>query len=519
MLRPVVLAPLGLSFLLMSCSSDAGTEPAPVPTRAATVSIGNRPPVAQVSERFLSVAIDTAQVVGAPFWSADGEVSVIGNERRPPYDFTRPKLRKLAAELAPAYLRIGGSTADKTFFDVGNAPMTTPPGGYDELMTKAQWDSIADFATALDYEILFTLNVGPGTRGEDGNWDPTNARVLIEYTKDRQYPVALWELGNEVNGFALLHGPSAALSAEQYAADMATARALVDELDPEVFLAGPSSAYWPLSGEQIPLMDEFLQKGGRLVDVVTWHYYPQQSVRCPLAVRRAGPEVMMQPENLDEVLVWADEVKSSMIARGSSAQMWLGESGNAQCGGEPGVSDTFVGGFWWLDQLGLMARLGQRVVVRQTLSGSNYGMIDEDTLEPNPDYWNSLLWRRLMGTVVLSADKDAEDPMLRTYAHCTRSGAPGYAPGGVTVLLLNLDGGSAVDVELAAFGEGGFKAFVMTSDSLQGKRVMLNGTWLETTEDGTIPPLAPVDTTSVVRIPPHAYAFVVAPEAGMTACQ
>ncbi|MFW5740389.1 MAG: hypothetical protein ACOC1F_08480, partial [Myxococcota bacterium] len=200
------------------------------------------------------------------------------------------------------------------------------------------------------------------------------------------------------------------------------------------------------------------------------------------------------------------------------AEVWLGESGNAQCGGEPGVSDTFVGGFWWLDQLGLMAERGQPVVVRQTLSGSNYGIIDEDTLEPNPDYWNSLLWRRLMGTTVLSVSQD-EDPKLRSYAHCTRPGAPGHEPGAVTVLLLNLDGELAVDVVLQGLGTSGLQAYVMTSDELQGARVKLNGSWMEADQDGTVPSLQPQSVGSKFQLPPHSYAFVVAPQAGVSACQ
>lgn len=512
---------LGLlaTTLMLACSDDALEHPAAAPSRTTAVAIEGAAPIATVSERFLSVAVDTAQVVGAPFWSSDASVSVIGNERRPPYDFARPKLRKLAAELAPAYLRIGGSTADIAYADMGDPPMAAPPEGYEEVLTKSQWDGIADFARSLDYEILFTLNAGPGSRDGTGRWTPDNAREIIEYTTAQQIPVVLWELGNEVNAFPLMHGPSSALTGEEYTQDMAAARALVDELDPGSLLAGPSSAYWPLAGEQVPLMEDFLVHGGDLVDVVTWHYYPQQSVRCPLAVRRAGPDVLLVPENLDEVAVWASEVETHAGQHAPAAQIWLGESGNAQCGGEPGVSDAFVGGFWWLDQLGIIARRGHPIVVRQTLSGSNYGIIRDEDLTPNPDYWNSVLWRRLMGTRVLAANKLSDDPMLRTYAHCTRAGAPGHAPGAVTVLVLNLDGDRAADVAFTGLGASGFKAFVMTSDDLQSQRVMLNGKWLEAADDGAVPSMDPRDSASTVRLPAHSYAFVVASEANLEACK
>ena len=41
-----------------------------------------------------------------------------------------------------------------------------------------------------------------------------------------------------------------------------------------------------------------METGGHLVDVVTWHYYPQQSGRCIIASRPAEPYLLMEPVNL-----------------------------------------------------------------------------------------------------------------------------------------------------------------------------------------------------------------------------
>src|SRR5215831_9876015 len=64
--------------------------------------------IATVDERFLSVAVDTAELVGGVFWDPAGTAVA---QPVPAYDFTRPRLRALAGELAPAYLRIGGTDA------------------------------------------------------------------------------------------------------------------------------------------------------------------------------------------------------------------------------------------------------------------------------------------------------------------------------------------------------------------------------------------------------------------------
>ena len=100
---------LALVFVSACGGSDGPSYP-PADTTAA-VRIDQSAPIATVDERYLSFAVDVAQVVGGLFWSAEPVAQLIGQERQPVYDFERPRLRALAAELAPAFLRIGGSDA------------------------------------------------------------------------------------------------------------------------------------------------------------------------------------------------------------------------------------------------------------------------------------------------------------------------------------------------------------------------------------------------------------------------
>ena len=53
-----------------------------------------------------------------------------------PYDFSRPRLRRMAAALAPAYLRLGGTEADVLYYDLDDA-LTEAPVGYDLRLTGA----------------------------------------------------------------------------------------------------------------------------------------------------------------------------------------------------------------------------------------------------------------------------------------------------------------------------------------------------------------------------------------------
>jgi heparanase 1 len=475
-------------------------------------------PVATVDERFLAVGIDSAQVVGATWWSSVDAVAG-GTAKVAPYDFTRPVLRKLAGELAPSYLRVGGTESDKIFYDMSASPVTTAPAPYVDVLTAAQWDAIDDFAKTLGFQVLFTIDAGPGPRAADLSWQPDNAKVLLQYAASKGTPMALWELGNEVDAFPVSISLSFKITPAQFAADVMTARALVEAETPGVRFGAPSSAYWPKAGELISFYPAFMMAGGGAsLDVVTWHYYPQQSHRCPIATVRADPSLMFIPGTLDEIDTWAAEVEGPAAGK----PVWLGETGNAQCGGEPGESDAFVGGFWWLDQLAKLARRGQPVVVRQTLSGANYGLIDDATLAPRPDYWTSVLWRRLMGTSVLSVAASG-DPLLRTYAQCTRAGAPGYAKGAVTLVVLNLDQTRAVSIPIAASLGDEADAYVLSSPDVTSSDVSLNGTPLVAAADGTLPALPPgvekrSGGTLAVTFGPATYGYVVLPGAAAAAC-
>lgn len=473
-------------------------------------------PVAEVEPGFLSVAVDSAQLVGGSWWSPEARVEGGGGETpQPVLDFARPRLRRLAAELAPAYLRLGGSEADRIYYDLGDEP-GPPPRGYERVLTRAQWDAAADFATALGFELLFTLNAGPGPRDEANAWTSTNAAALLAYASARDDPVAVWELGNEVHAFPFIHGFGVQVTPEQYARDVRRARGLVDRLDPDARLAGPSSAYWPEVGEVPELYAEFMALSGRALDVVTWHYYPQQSRRCPLRVRPASEDLMRSSAALDEVVAWASLVESVRDTHAPSTPVWLGETGNAQCGGEPGVSDRYASGFWWLDQLGLLARRGQPVVVRQSLTGASYGLLEEPSLDPRPDYFLSVLFKRLMGTVVFRVEVEG-DRGLRAYAHCALAGR-----GALTLLLLNLDAERGAFARLEGLASERARAFRLTALD-EGRRVALNGRALGADADGEIPPLDGVEerldpSAPEVWVPATSFAFFVLDDARHPAC-
>ncbi|MEM1348062.1 MAG: hypothetical protein AAGI01_05845, partial [Myxococcota bacterium] len=462
-------------------------------------------PVVRVSERYVSVAVDAAQVVGGVFWDPSGKrEGGLGTARYEPLDFDHPRLRALAGALAPSMLRVGGSEADRIYYDLGGESSVRPPRGFHEVLTKQRWDEVGRFARELDFEVIFTLNAGPGVRDESGRWMDEQARALVAYTTERAYPVRVWELGNELNAFWVVHGITESVAPAVYGEDLQRARRVLDEVAPGAKLAGPSSAFWPKWGEGVRVMGRALEAAGGAVDVVTWHYYPQQSSRCPVRSRPARPWTLLDGDNLDEVSRWAGVVERARDAHAPGAEVWLGETGHAQCGGQVGLSDTFASSLWWVDQLGLIARRGQPVAVRQTLVGSDYGLLDPETFAPRPDYWATLLWRRLMGARVLEATLEGGAEHVRTYAHCMR-GAPGH----VSVVLINRSAWRRASVELPS-RPGSRAVHVLSAAGLRSRTVRHNGRVLELGPDDALPAIEPEEHgEDTLELAPNSIAFVL----------
>ncbi len=169
------------------------------------------------------------------------------------------------------------------------------------------------------------------------------------------------------------------------------------------------------------------------LDVMSFHYYPQQSSRGRVAVRRAKEATLLNARNLDGALRWVRHGRQS-LSRGAaaSAPLWITEAGHALYGGEPGMSDTWLSTPWWLDQLGLLAHAGVEAVFRQSLVGGDYGLLNPGDFSPRPDYFASLLWKTRMGPLVLGKPGvEGPDRRLRAWHH-------GREDGSSTVLLVNL---------------------------------------------------------------------------------
>ncbi|MFA6507117.1 MAG: glycoside hydrolase, partial [Treponemataceae bacterium] len=205
-----------------------------------------------------------------------------------------------------------------------------------------------------------------------------------------------------------------------------------------------------------------------------------------IATKRAGESTMLNAGALNGVLRWNARIKKSLErARESRSGLappenWITETAHALYGGEEGLSDSFVSTLWWLDELGLLAREGVDKLFRQALIGARYGLLDQTTVEPRPDYFASFLWKKLMGEEVLQLPiTEAPDRKLRGYLHrgATKK-RKGLVAKRFTVLLINLDRNSPLSVSFTGGetrwteryllqGEGGFLSKNLTVNGVR----------------------------------------------------
>jgi len=174
------------------------------------------------------------------------------------------------------------------------------------------------------------------------------------------------------------------------------------------------------------------------------------------------------------------------------AQVWVSESGGAYGSGAANVTDAFVSAFWYLDELGLLARRSVAVHCRQALVGGHYALLRRHprrTFEANPDFFATRLWSALMGARALPATLRGEMNSslrdARAYAHCRLAATRGHGFGDVVFLVVNSASRRALFLDppdaLRPFPRDEFHVTAPVDNdkgqmpNVDGRRVLLNG--------------------------------------------
>jgi hypothetical protein len=493
---------------------------------------GAMPRVATVDERFQSYNIEMVEVTGGRFWKpyaskAASAGAPSGNqpvgmdpslyEYRPPIDLSKTRLRKLAAALGPAYVRVSGTWANSTYFQgPDEAVPEKAPAGFNGVLTQAEWRGVVEFAKAANAELVTSFAISAGTRGADGVWTLAEAKKVLAATKADGGRIAAAEWMNEPT-FAMMGGAPKGFDAAAFARDFAVFRGYVKEAEPGMVVLGPGgvgegSALVP-AGMATVSTEKIFTATGPVFDAVSYHSYGGVSSRCSAGGVGAGTTEAAALS--EEWLGRAGTIEAFYAGLRDKFEpgkpIWNTETAQTACGGDRWAA-TFLDSFRYLNQLGVLAKRGVQVHMHNTLAASDYGLLDEKTYEPRPNYWAALLWRRLMGTTVLDAGAGPA-PTVHLFAQCLRGGS-GKQAGGVTLLAINLAGAETLETAAAA------EQFTLTAEELTDKTVKLNGRELVLGPEDALPELRGERVKAGrVTLPATSITFLTFPEAKNANCR
>jgi heparanase 1 len=471
----------------------------------------------EIGVRFQSYNIEMVEVTGGYFWRpyhdhakpspagmpAGLDPSMVAY--RKPIDLSDPRLRKLAAALGPAYLRVSGTWANATYFDDADDHAASPPKGFGGMLTRAQWEGVVDFSRAVDAKLVTSFATVAATRDADGVWTPAQAGKLIAFTHAIGGSIAAAELINEPD-LAAMGAVPPHYDAAGFARDIAAFRSFLDQAAPRAILLGPGT----VSGDAADgtrSATGLVAASGSMFDAISFHHYGAPSQRCTGVA--AQDEAALSDDWMSDA-AGAESFYAGLRDRYAPGRaLWITETADASCGGNPRDA-TFLDSFRYLDLLGRMAQRGVQVVMHNTLAASDYGLLDERDFTPRPDYWAALLWRRLMGTTVLDPGAPAS-PRLDLYAHCLRG-----TRGGVALLAINRDRVAPRSLGLPTPA----RRYALTAVDLTATRARLNGSDLRLDEGGELPSLqGEAVGAGRLDLPPASITFLAVADAANPACR
>ncbi|MEE6486262.1 hypothetical protein FKM82_014558, partial [Ascaphus truei] len=379
-----------------------------------------------------------------------------------------------------------------------------------------------NFVDCSGLHLIFGLNAL--RRNSDKSWNSSSVLSLLKYSASKKYNIS-WELGNEPNNYRTLH--SRAVNGSQLGKDYIQLKNVLQSIR----TYSRASLYGPNIGRPkknvIALLDGFMKVAGSTVDAVTWqHYYIDGRVGKVMD--------FMRTRLLDALSDQIRKIQRVVNMYTPGKKVWLGGVGTPWSRGTNNLSDTYGAGFLWLNTLGMSANQGIDVVIRHSFFDHGYNHLVDQNFNPLPDYWLSLLFKKLVGPKVLAVHvagiqrkprpgKVIRDK-LRIYAHCTSYHNHNYVRGSITLYIINLHR-SRKKIKLAGtLRDRIVHQYLLQphgAEGIQSKSVQLNGQLLVMVDDGTLPELKPrpLRPGRTLVIPPLSIGFYVVKNVNAVACR
>jgi heparanase 1 len=265
------------------------------------------PRIGTIDPRFQSYNIDMIEVTGGRFWKPyrskpgdqpaspprSGASTPPGMDSnlyqyRPPIDLANLRLRKLAAALAPAYMRVSGTWANSTYFADQDIAPQKPPAGFNGVLTRSQWRGVVEFSQKVNARIVTSFAVSPGARDTTGAWKPDQAGSLLAYTSSIGGNIAAAEFMNEPD-LAEMPGAPAGYNATAYRRDFGSFRSFMKQAAPATLILGAGTV------SDSRAASDLLAASAPGLDAISYHYYGTLSERC---IGKSTPRAALAEDRL-----------------------------------------------------------------------------------------------------------------------------------------------------------------------------------------------------------------------------
>ena len=500
-----------------------------------TISLSLQPPrlIRHVDKRLMSYNIEMTEVTGGTFWKSYTEEQIAGTaefpsitsfndltampelmECYPPIDLANKRLRELAKQLGPAWVRVSGTWAAKTYYDFDDVTGGKAPDGYANVLTRSQWIGVLDFVSYVGTKLLISVSNCTGDHPDGGPLDLTQAKKIFDFSHQHGVDIDAIEFMNEPNMMQLSGAPQGYTAAD-YARDQDILYAWVQANYPNCLLVGPCTTGDPtaVSGDEAGFgagiasmtdtcTTEDLLSGTQVaLDVFSYHYYNGVSER--IAGVMPSAHWPAQLAHSDAYLAVAPHCASAHAALRDQfvpgAPMWVTESGDAGGGGDTWAS-TYLDVLRTLNELGSYATITDGIIFHNTLASSDYGFLEHGTFLPRPNYFAVLLWNRLMGTAVYDCGSLNRDN-AHVYCHSRKDGACG-----VVYLIIN---NSLTDTIAVSLPKDAFR-YTLHAQTMRSPTMLLNGKELALSGVCRIPEFAPqLQPQGTVFLAPGSCTFLV----------
>ena len=467
----------------------------------ATITISNTI-INITDERFVSFTIDTSQLFHSNF------------------NLSSDEFIYLAKELGPSYLRVGGTQSDYTYYQVGDEdPCHLPSDNY-HCLSMDIFENLIDFAGKIDAKLVFGLSFGYPTYPTPNttNWNSSNTEQFLQYLKDKGYNnsnIYGFELGNELNQGEPYKVPTV------QANGLRKLRGIIDDIFGQnngIKLFGPDPHSYTLRENQADFdyIVNYIIDVCDILDGMTYHCYINQN-QTQILTSNGLNEQFRESSRISNIWNYPNINNQSKHCQELANNIWAGEIAEHNNGGIINLTNTFYDGFWYLDALGTISNINQKVFARQTFADSNYGLLNHQFL-PNCDYYTAYLFNQLMSTNIIKINSDDEN--FRVYAHCAKNGTNNA----LTIAFINIKKKETkIDYDSSLLSDP-YIWSLTPGDSTQGlssETMSLNGNLLTLSNDGKLPNLngKKIDQTTSIKVPGYSYGFLKFDTTQLSVCQ